>query len=186
LPPSYKTLPPSGSMRSGRLLPLPTLAHRTSATGSGSSGIRVPTPTKIDASTSATHKRSTKGRHALGLAHLANAGVLEDEDPVQSHIDLQPTLLASSRSASGSRSWPTPRASGKHATGGGELSTYHRTAAQKERGHGLYLQVEVCEVEAASGRKRGRLNPEWVEWLMGYPRNWTALAPSETPSSPRS
>ena len=27
----------------------------------------------------------------------------------------------------------------------------------------------------------GRLNPQWVEWLMGYPINHTALKPSETP-----
>jgi hypothetical protein len=23
----------------------------------------------------------------------------------------------------------------------------------------------------------GSLNPEWVEWLMGWPRNWTSLEP---------
>jgi hypothetical protein len=28
----------------------------------------------------------------------------------------------------------------------------------------------------------GRLNPQWVEWLMGYPIGWTALNASETPS----
>ena len=27
----------------------------------------------------------------------------------------------------------------------------------------------------------GSLNPEWVEWLMGYPKGWTDLKPSETP-----
>ena len=32
----------------------------------------------------------------------------------------------------------------------------------------------------------GRLNPTWVEWLMGYPTGWTALDASETPSSRRS
>ena len=34
-----------------------------------------------------------------------------------------------------------------------------------------------------SYRAGGRLNPEWVEWLMGYPINHTALNPLETPSS---
>ena len=29
----------------------------------------------------------------------------------------------------------------------------------------------------------GRMNPEWVEWLMGYPIGWTELSPSEMPSS---
>ncbi len=26
----------------------------------------------------------------------------------------------------------------------------------------------------------GLLNPEWVEWLMGWPLGWTALEPLET------
>ena len=29
----------------------------------------------------------------------------------------------------------------------------------------------------------GSLNPQWVEWLMGFPPGWTDLKPSETPSS---
>jgi hypothetical protein len=32
----------------------------------------------------------------------------------------------------------------------------------------------------------GSLNPEWVEWLMGYPAGWTDLKPSEMPSSRKS
>ncbi len=27
----------------------------------------------------------------------------------------------------------------------------------------------------------GSLNPEWVEWLMGFPIGWTDCGPSETP-----
>lgn len=32
----------------------------------------------------------------------------------------------------------------------------------------------------------GRLNPQFVEWLMGYPTNWTALEDLATPSSLKS
>jgi len=32
----------------------------------------------------------------------------------------------------------------------------------------------------------GSLNPQWVEWLMGYPAGWTDLGDSATPSSRRS
>ena len=32
----------------------------------------------------------------------------------------------------------------------------------------------------------GQLNPTWVEWLMGFPPDWTDLRDSETPSSPKS
>jgi hypothetical protein len=29
----------------------------------------------------------------------------------------------------------------------------------------------------------GRLNPQWVEWLMGWPVGWTDLKPLETDKS---
>ncbi len=32
----------------------------------------------------------------------------------------------------------------------------------------------------------GALNPDWIEWLMGFPTGWTALKPSVTPSSRKS
>lgn len=31
----------------------------------------------------------------------------------------------------------------------------------------------------------GQLNPQWVEWLMGFPNGWTDLEDSETQSSPK-
>ena len=36
-------------------------------------------------------------------------------------------------------------------------------------------------VELTPYGKLGRLNPTWVEWLMGYPIGWTDLSASETP-----
>lgn len=35
-------------------------------------------------------------------------------------------------------------------------------------------------------RLGGGINPVWVERLMGFPDNWTALEASETPSSRKS
>jgi hypothetical protein len=35
----------------------------------------------------------------------------------------------------------------------------------------------------ADPKTGGQLNPMWVEWLMGYPKGWTDLKPSETRSS---
>lgn len=32
----------------------------------------------------------------------------------------------------------------------------------------------------------GPTNPEWIEWLMGFPPGWTDVPPSATPSSPPS
>lgn len=40
--------------------------------------------------------------------------------------------------------------------------------------------------EVVTGGQGGSLNPTWVEWLMGYPSEWTALKDSEMPSCPKS
>lgn len=53
--------------------------------------------------------------------------------------------------------WPTPRAS----------EAGREPASPKDRSNKTLL----CE------RVGGQLNPTWVEWLMGYPSEWTALEP---------
>ena len=61
--------------------------------------------------------------------------------------------------------WPTPRASEWKGTGPlGSKSHNHRL----EKG---YLDATVQEKTQVSGS----LNPQWVEWLMGYPSGWTDL-----------
>ena len=63
------------------------------------------------------------------------------------------------------RMWPTPRASEWKGTGPlGSKSHNHRL----EKG---YLDATVQEKTQVSGS----LNPQWVEWLMGYPEGWTDL-----------
>ncbi len=63
--------------------------------------------------------------------------------------------------------WPTPRASAN------ENRQYKPSPSQLAGTHGKSLAAEVG----------GPLNPEFVEWLMGFPLEWTALSPSEMPSS---
>jgi len=61
--------------------------------------------------------------------------------------------------------WPTPRASEWKGTGPiGSKS--HEYRLQKG-----YLDATVQERSQTSGS----LNPDWVEWLMGYPEGWTDL-----------
>jgi hypothetical protein len=52
----------------------------------------------------------------------------------------------------------------------------HTGPGSQGREGGLNLQTHVG----------GALNPQWVEWLMGFPDGWTALEPSEMPSSRKS
>jgi hypothetical protein len=66
--------------------------------------------------------------------------------------------------------WPTPRSSAN------ENRQTRRTPSQEAGKHGLSLAAEVG----------GALNPTWVEWLMGFPTEWTALDASETPSCRKS
>lgn len=65
--------------------------------------------------------------------------------------------------------WPTPTVCGN----------YNRKGSSPTSGDGLATMVMKQQQEIS-----GELNPTWVEWLLGYPLEWTALDVSETPSSP--
>jgi len=66
------------------------------------------------------------------------------------------------------RMWPTPVV-GTH---------------QQGDGPGLIVRVMEAERAASDDATGGKLNPTWVEWLMGFPLGWTDSALSETQSSP--
>ena len=62
------------------------------------------------------------------------------------------------------RMWPTPQASDAHRATVADWNWPSNITGALER----------------TG-ERGKLNPEWVEWLMGFPAGWTDLEHSETP-----
>ena len=68
--------------------------------------------------------------------------------------------------------WPTPRCA--------QASYYvEREATMMARGRAARQTLPTA---AAAGEETiGQLNPEWVEWLMGFPPGWTDCEPSETP-----
>jgi hypothetical protein len=62
--------------------------------------------------------------------------------------------------------WPTPRAS--------ESTESNATIdARRARGHSCNDNLTAA-IERADG-ERGSLNPVFVEWLMGWPRDWTDI-----------
>jgi DNA (cytosine-5)-methyltransferase 1 len=67
--------------------------------------------------------------------------------------------------------WPTITANGMGSTG-------HRKLLDKHVSSGQITPDEKLQMSAGNG---GRLNPMWVEWLMGFPLGWTDLEDSETP-----
>lgn len=99
----------------------------------------------------------------------------------------QPQRLEPRTSESGGSCWPTPRASdcngpgiGKNTQGGPNLRTAVRlatpTASMKRRSE----KFREGRTPSAQEEVIGPLNPEFVEWLMGYPLGWTALDASAT------
>ena len=70
------------------------------------------------------------------------------------------------REAVARTTWPTPRqADYKGAT------SQHAKMKAENRGFSPNLPEEVASQEPNGGQ----LNPTWVEWLMGFPAEWTAL-----------
>ena len=61
--------------------------------------------------------------------------------------------------------WPTPTASAWAATG-------QRALIQQHVDQGDITEAEKRQMTSGNG---GKLNPMWVEWLMGFPTGWTDL-----------
>jgi hypothetical protein len=72
--------------------------------------------------------------------------------------------------------WPTPRA-GSMCGGTGAADKIEERYSE-----GTISEEERRSMRAGNG---GKLNPTWVEWLMGFPIGWTDLEDSETPLSPK-
>ena len=163
-----ETWPRWGSMRNGESFLRPTSELPTFESESGSSPI-YPTPCIVD------------------TGSLFNTSYGPNAKP-------RPTLGAMAKH----NLWPTPTVCGN----------YNRKGASKSSGDGLATAVKMWPTPCASaskgssqraltrksGRSRetdridhavmasdgGQLNPQWVEWLMGWPIGHTGLEPLET------
>lgn len=76
--------------------------------------------------------------------------------------------------------WPTPTASAEKSirTPEGARREVERGKSPDLAAHGMALAGSSATTE-----KPGALNPAFVCWLMGFPPEWDACAPTETPSS---
>lgn len=77
----------------------------------------------------------------------------------------------------GSTIYPTLKASDSKGTGPmGSRSAEHDLEWKNLRGCVLY--ATPCRGDATGTDVNGQLNPEWAEWLMGFPVGWSELEPS--------
>ena len=154
-------LPRSGTYANGTLSPLPQLVPRTAGNESG----LWPTPTVFHA---------LRGNHDEPVAvYLAR---------VQDHKDGKTKGKPGPSLGIAVRMWPTPTAGDANGSGS-------RNTATSKAHSGISLPDAVLG-DGGRGRmdagNSGRLNPQWVEWLMGFPVGWTDCDASETPSCRRS
>jgi len=168
--------PRSGMTADGQCWELPMLGRRIKGTGSGS----WPTPCATDAS----------NRQINGQVHVTAGGLPK-------HIG-KSGKLSQMRLSQAVKMWPTPTVCGNHnrkgasATSGDGLATAVRTwptpiarDCRTVRGgarmkNSLGTEPLITQVAIAEGRTDGALNPQWVEWLMGWPIGHTDLKPSAT------
>lgn len=107
------------------------------------------------------------GKHGLNLAtavHLYPTPIATDGDKMSSK---SLSRLVETGSLNG-RLWPTPR-------------TVDSRNGRTSKGAKEKYSAGPTLTEAVWGdRPGGKLNPTWVEWLMGWPLGWTDLEPLAT------
>jgi DNA (cytosine-5)-methyltransferase 1 len=181
-----ETWPRSGMMRNGIAYQLPPLALRTDATGSG----LWPTPlvvdtgltTDLDKIQARRERIKAKGINGNGFGlSLGEAARLwptprscsamganfTENTPKAKFPNLE-TVVAR-------QMWPTPNA--------GDYKAGMSNAPNRQQSS---LPRSVGIAEGVSSGKRGGLNPTWVEWLMGFPLQWTVSKVWETRLSRKS
>ncbi len=143
--------------------------HLTEEIDSGLSEEMWPTPTS---STGGPSKNPENPRGKHGGNPLATAVAMwptprvtgqENLDTLIKRKGLQKALQHNLTAAV--QMWPTPRASEYKDTG--PVGSKSHTHMQEKK----YLCAAVKDPE----QPLGMLNPQWVEWLMGYPEGWTDL-----------
>lgn len=64
------------------------------------------------------------------------------------------------------KTWPTPTLNGNH----------NRKGLSAKSGDGLATSVKASAESSGESIQPTPLNPQWVEWLMGFPIGWTNIS----------
>ena len=158
LPWSSVTLPKWGMTRSGALFQHPTAERPISGTGSG----LLPTPLAGD-----SRRGDCPSERLRRSPSLVTAAILWPTPTVHgNHNRPGSSKNAGWGLSSAAKSWPTPCASASKGSSPNALTRKSGKSRVNDR-------IDHA-VMASDG---GQLNPEWVEWLMGWPIGWTELKP---------
>ena len=91
------------------------------------------------------------------------------------HKDTGPNVdwekVAKKSKLAGAVMWPTPSANNQS----GGVTGLNGGSGARAKLHAMVGREEGLKMSG------GQLNPNWVEWLMGYPVGWTDLGDSGTP-----
>ena len=121
------------------------------------------------------HRKTLRALQAKGLITEAERLALQKGNQIDTNPDFLEWLMGYEQQFT--KLIPTPTATDYR---GGCLSRYWRPSSQsvqveRERERRGYDGLLRSLAEVTPLGRLGPLNPEWVEWLMGYPIGWTEL-----------
>ena len=180
-----QTWPKFGLLVSGKLFPLPTLAHRIGGSGSGCFALtNWPTTTSRDHKGGATmdslNKRGERNPMTNSLCDAVETGL---PAPANRNSDGSRRELWRTASASDAQrgAHPEPnRKAGEHS-----LVTQTKAWATPTQDDANNATRDSGQFQSLT-RQAGRLNPHWVACLMGYPPLWCELGRKFTTASANS
>lgn len=194
-----ETWPRSGTMRGGTAFLRQPLAPLTDATAFSLSRLAptlirsIPTPRPCTGLRSSGANRTEIQRSLVPTPTATDAANSRRESAVRNKewsSNAGTTLLDFADPTNGGRLIPTPKASDGERGGRGDLLAIVRGKPNAHSGAALLPTPEASNTKATGLRSAGRepkafagdpsisgaLNPEWVEWLQGFPIGWTDCA----------
>ena len=189
LEPFLETWPRWGLMRDGECWEQPTLEQTIRETGSGLSQKIWPTPVASD--TSLRNTKYKQGGTPLSLAVKIWPTPTASTGGAGKNPNNPRGIYQGNALATAVMTWPTPIAqdakhSGYAKTGSGkakklsyEVIKFPTPTCHNSK-EGAYPSEHKRNAPSLATHAGGKLNPTWVEWLMGWPLEWTDLKPLET------
>lgn len=193
-------LPASGMTVGGQLYQPKRLVPRTCE----SAGSYLPTPTATEYGTNQTDSPNAKVRPSLGS--MARQGTFPTPRSTDTHGEGEGSARRRLEKGKGAtlagyvKLWPTPKAADSNPCGMQSMLRYNDRTGRKtlitEVARTLWPTPVRRDAESIKKLTRGKnaskggtplpiavggsLNPQWVEWLMGYRIEWTELEPWAT------